>query len=373
MSARHASGPREAAGASANVRSGAEIIEEIPETQVDIPAALDAVDAEADGQPHTAAAWSDVTLQDVFDARTRIMPHLPRTPMLACRTIGDRAGVRLGMKAEVFQRTGSFKARGALNAALLLSPEQRERGMITISAGNHGQGLAFAGSMVGARTVVFMPKTAVRTKVEAIRGYGAETMFSDDMEGVFDVMEAYRAEHDMTFVSPFSDPAIIAGQGVVGLEILEEMPDVENVIVPVGGGGLLSGVALAIKSQRPDVRIVGVEPTGANIVRRSLDSGRPEAAVRIETVADGLSAPFAGELSQAVIQHYVDDVILVSDVEIVAAMRLILARAKVLVEPAGAASTAALLSGRTGARPGSRTVVILSGGNVDSDKLKSLL
>ena len=371
MSATHASEPREAA--SANVRSTAEIIENHPEAQIDISEALDDANVESADQSHTPVSWRDVSLQDVYDARTRIMRHLQRTPLLASRTIGELAGVRLGLKAEVFQRTGSFKARGALNAALLLTPEQRQRGMITISAGNHGQGLAFAGSLVGARTVVFMPKTAVPTKVEAIRGYGAETMFSDTMEGVFDVMETYRAEHDMTFVSPFSDPAIIAGQGVVGLEILEDMPDVENVIVPVGGGGLLSGIALAIKSHRPDVRIVGVEPIGANVVRRSLDSGKPEAAVKIDTIADGLTAPFAGELSQAVISKYVDDVILVSDEEIVASLRLILARTKVLVEPAGAAATAALLSGRTGARPGSHTVVILSGGNVDAGKLKGLL
>lgn len=371
MSATHASGPRGAT--SANVRSSAEIIEDIPEAQVDIPGALDQANVDSDVISQTVASWTDVTLQDVLDARTRLMPHLQRTPLLACRTIGQLSGTRLGMKAEVFQRTGSFKARGALNAALLLTPRQHASGMITISAGNHGQGLAFAGSLVGARTVVFMPKTAVPTKVEAIRGYGAETMFSETMEGVFDVMETYRAEHGMTFVSPFSDPAIIAGQGVVGLEILEDMPDVENVIVPVGGGGLVAGIALAVKSQRPDVRIVGVEPVGANIVRRSLDSGRPEAALKIDTVADGLSAPFAGELSQTIIEHYVDDVILVSDSEIIAALRLILARAKVLVEPAGAAATAGLLSGKTGVRPGSRTVVILSGGNVDGDKLKSLL
>jgi threonine dehydratase len=349
------------------------MIDDIPEAQIDIPGTI-AESSDVSGvEPSTSASWTDVTLQDVLDARTRITPHLHRTPMLTSNTISTLSGTRLGLKAEVFQKTGSFKTRGALNAALQLTPEQRDKGIVTISAGNHGQGLAFAGSMVGARTVVFMPKTAVPTKVEAIRGYGAEPMFSENMEGVFDLMEAYRAEHDMTFVSPFSDSAIIAGQGVVGLEILEDMPDVENVIVPVGGGGLISGIALAIKSQRPDVRIVGVEPYGANIVRRSLDAGRPEAAERIDTVADGLAAPFAGELSQAVIAHYVDDVILVSDDEIIRALQLILDRTKVLVEPAGAAATAGLLSGRTGARPGSRTVVILSGGNVDRDKLKGML
>ena len=363
MSVAHTSGDGGASGA--GFRSGAEIVGDIPEAQVEIPAGE---------EPATGgASWTDVTLQDVLDARVRIMPHLRRTPLLSSATIGRIAGVRLGLKAENFQKTGSFKSRGALNAALQLTPEQREKGLTTISAGNHGQGLAWAGSMVGARTVVFMPKTAVPTKVEAIRGYGAETMFSEDMEGVFDAMEAYRADHGMTFVSPFSDRAIIAGQGVVGLEILEDMPDVENVIVPVGGGGLISGVALAIKSQRPDVRVVGVEPVGCNVVRRSLDAGHPVAAGKIDTVADGLAAPFAGELSQAVIEHYVDDVILVPDEAIVDALRLILGRMKVLVEPAGAAATAGLLSGQTGAQPGSRTVVILSGGNVDPGKLKTLL
>lgn len=320
-----------------------------------------------------AVSWTDVTLQDVFDAQTRIMPHLHRTPMLTSHMLGELAGVELGMKAEVFQKTGSFKPRGALNAALTLSPEQRERGLVTLSAGNHGQGLAFAGSMVGARTVVFMPKTAVPTKVAAIRGYGAETMFSENMEGIFEQMEAYRLGHGMTFVSPFSDPAVIAGQGVVGLEILEDMPDVENIIVAAGGGGLISGIAVAVKSQRPDVRVVGVEPYGANIVRQSLDAGRPLAATRIDTIADGLAAPFAGELSQAIIEHYVDDVILVSDEEIINALRLILTRVKVLVEPSGAAAFAGLLSGKTGVKPGSKTVVILSGGNIDPERLKSIL
>jgi threonine dehydratase len=326
-----------------------------------------------EGGEDRTAAWTDVTLQDVYDARVRVMPHLHRTPLLGSSTLSHMSGTNIGLKAEVFQKTGSFKARGALNAALQLTPDQRERGLVTMSAGNHGQGLAWAGAKVGTRTVVFMPKTAVPTKVEAIRGYGAEAMFSENMEGVFDAMEAYRAEHDMTFVSPFADPAIIAGQGVIGLEILEDMPDVENVIVPVGGGGLISGIALAIKSQRPDIRVVGIEPVGANIVRRSLDAGRPLAAGKIDSVADGLTAPFAAALSQAMIEHYVDDVVLVPDAEIIDALRLILDRCKVLVEPAGAAALAGLLSRQTGAKPGSNTVVILSGGNIDRERLKTLL
>jgi len=371
MSATHASGPRGAT--SANVRSDAEIIEDIPEPPI---ASIEAAEMPAGitgDEPRVPAAWTDVTIQDVYDARTRIAPHLPRTPMLTCRTLSELAGSTLGFKAELFQRTGSFKSRGAMNAALQLTPEQRERGLITISAGNHGQGLAFAASVVGTKAVIFMPKMAVPTKIDAIRGYGAEIHFTESMDDVFERMDEYRLEHDLTFVSPFDDPAIIAGQGTVGLEILEEVPDVENIVVQAGGGGLLSGVSMAVKSLRPDVRIVGVEPRGANKIRKSLDSGKPERTGPIVTIADGLAAPFAGNLTQAMIGHYVDDVVLLEEDEIIHAMRLILERMNVLVEPSGAASLAAVLSGKAGIQPGSRTVVILTGGNVDRAKLKSLL
>ena len=317
--------------------------------------------------------WADVTLDDVHAAQARIMPRLHRTPLLTSHQLNHITGTNLGMKAEVFQKTGSFKARGALNAALLLSPEQRERGLVTLSAGNHGQGLAWAGAQVGTRTVVFMPKTAVPAKVEAIRGYGAEPRFVEDMAYVLDELVPYQQEHGLTFVSPFADPAVIAGQGSVGLEILEDMPDVENIIVAAGGGGLLSGILVAVKSQRPDVRIVGVEPRGASVVRQSLDAGKPVAGIRIDTIADGLAAPFAADLSHSIVEHYVDDVILISDDEILDAMRLILTRAKVLVEPSGAAALAGLLSGKTGAKPGSNTAVILSGGNIDTARLATLL
>jgi threonine dehydratase len=373
MSASHTSGRDGATGT--RHREDADIIAREPSQQIDIEAAAEHLGMEqlADEAALPATSWEDVTLDHVLAARDRIMPHLHRTPMLQSATLSQLTGTALGLKAELFQRTGSFKSRGALNAAMLLTPEQRARGVVTLSAGNHGQGLAFAASKVGTRAVIFMPEGAVPTKVEAIKGYGAETHFSPTMEAIFPLMEAYQREYGLTFISPFSDPAIIAGQGVVGLEILEDVPDVETIVVPVGGGGLLSGIALAVKSQRPDVRIVGVEPEGADVVRRSLESGKPETAIRIDTIADGLTAPFAGELSQSVIQHYVDDVVLVTDDEIINALRLILERVKVLVEPAGAASVAALLSGKAAARQGSRTVAILSGGNIDRAKLKSLL
>jgi len=314
-----------------------------------------------------------VSLADVLAARDRIAAHVHHTPLLGTATLGRLTGTSLALKAENLQRTGSFKARGALNAVLQLSPEQRARGIVTLSAGNHGQGLAYAAAMVGVRCVVFMPSTAVSTKVDAIRGYGAEARFAPSMAEIFAAMEAYRASHGLHFVHPFADPAIIAGQGTVGLEILDDCPEVEAIVVCVGGGGLLAGIALAVKAQRPEVRIVGVEPQGAAAVHRSLAVGRPVTLERIETIADGLAAPFAAALTQAIIERHVDDVVLVGDDEIVTALRLILERTKLLVEPAGAAAVAALLSGKAGLPQGTRSVATLSGGNVDRETLKRLL
>lgn len=347
--------------------------EDYAATVTEAPAETPPMPPAAVQDPAPAVAAADVTLADVRAARERIMPHLHRTPLLGARTLSRMTNADLTLKVESMQRTGSFKARGALNAALLLSPEQKARGVVTLSAGNHGQGLAFAAGMVGTRCVVFMPETAIPTKVDAIRSYGAEARFAPTMEDVFPAMEAYRHEHGMTFVAPFSDPAIIAGQGTVGLEILEDAPDVETVVVPVGGGGLLAGVALTLKALKPEVRVVGVEPEGAAVVSRSLACGELVTLDKIETVADGLAAPFAGPLSQAIIERSVDDVVLVTDDEIIHALRLILERTKLLVEPAGAAAVAALLAGKAAVAHGTKTVAILSGGNVDGATLKALL
>jgi threonine dehydratase len=314
-----------------------------------------------------------VTIDDVRAARERVMPHLHRTPSLNSATLSERTGTDIAIKCETFQRTGSFKARGALNALLQLSDEQKARGVITLSAGNHGQGLAFAAQKVGTRAVVFMPETAVPAKVDAIRGYGAEAMFAPTMETVFAAMEAYKEEHGLTYVAPFSDPDIIAGQGIVGLEILEDVPDVETIVVPAGGGGLLAGILVAVMSQRPDIHIVGVEPTGANIVTRSRAEHRLVTPEKIDTVADGLAAPFAGDVSQPIIDALVDDMVLVEDDEIVMAMRLIIERCKIVVEPAGAAATAALMTGKVSGAKGTRTVSLLSGGNIDLRKLAQFL
>ncbi|MCC6313150.1 MAG: pyridoxal-phosphate dependent enzyme [Thermomicrobiales bacterium] len=324
-------------------------------------------------EANVAQTASPVTLEDIRAAAERIRPYVHRTPLLPSQTLSRMSNTRLALKPENLQRTGSFKARGALNAMLQLSPEQRERGVVTLSAGNHGQGLAFAAGLLGVRCVVFMPETAVPTKVAAIAGYGAETRFTPTMAQAPAAVETYQKAQGLTYVHPFGDPNVIAGQGTIGLELLEDEPDLDAVVVPVGGGGLLAGVATAIKALRPDVRVVGVEPEGAPSVSRSLAAGHPITLDRLDTIADGLAAPFAAPISQALIERNVDDVVLVSDDEIVDALRLILERTKLLVEPSGAAGVAALLSGKTGVAAGAQVAAILSGGNVDRERLKQML
>jgi threonine dehydratase len=314
-----------------------------------------------------------VTLDDVRSAAVRIGPYIHRTPLFDSATLSRLTGTRLGLKAENLQRTGAFKARGALNAVLNLSAEQRERGVITLSAGNHGQGLAYAAKIAGIRCVVFMPENAVPTKVAAVKEYGAEARFAPSMETVFAAMDEYRDAYGLHYVHPFGDSDIIAGQGTVGLEIMEDSPDVDTIAVCVGGGGLLAGIAVAAKELNPAIRIVGVEPEGAPAVTRSLLAGYPVTIEKITTVADGLAAPFAAPTSQRLIERLVDDVVIVTDDEILGAMRVLLERTKLLVEPAGAAATAALLTGKAGVKPGSRVVATLSGGNVDFEKLKRVL
>lgn len=315
----------------------------------------------------------DVTLDDILAARKRIASHIHRTPLIGSATLSRMSSTILELKAENLQRTGSFKARGAINAVLQLTDDQRRRGIVTLSAGNHGQGLAFAAGLVGIRCVVFMPATAVAAKVSAIESYGAETRFAPSMEQVFAAMDAHRQAEGLHFVHPFADPAIIAGQGTVGLEILEDCPEVEAITVCVGGGGLLAGIAVAVKSTRPEVRVVGAEPEGAAAVSRSLAAGKPITLDKVDTVADGLAAPFAAALTQRLIERYADDVVVLSDDEIVFAMRLIIERTKLLVEPADAAAVAALLTGKAALPHGTRTVATLSGGNVDPERLKRLL
>lgn len=313
------------------------------------------------------------TLSDIYAAKIRIAPYLWRTPLFTSGTLSRMTGANLRLKAEHLQRTGSFKTRGAINALFQLPVDARAKGVVTFSAGNHGQALAFAARLAGVRCTVYMAENAVPVKVEAIRGYGAETQFGPTIHESYAAMERFAEETGATFVSPFAGADVMAGQGTVGLEILEDFPEVEQIVVAVGGGGLISGIALAVKAIRPDVRIVGVEPEHSSAVWQSLRAGAPVRIERNETVADGLSAPFTTELPLAIVQRYVDDIVLLTDDEILTAQRLILQRTKQLVEPAGAAATAALLTNKAAVPHGANTVAILSGGNVDLQRLKGML
>ena len=262
---------------------------------------------------------------------------------------------------------------GAVNAVAQLSPEERAAGVVTFSAGNHGQGLAYAAHQFGAACTVFMTESAVPTKVAAIQGYGATTRQFPTIHEAVAEMNRVREQTGAVFVSPFADEAVIAGQATVGLELLEQVEGLEQVVVPIGGGGLLSGITLAIRMLRPDVRIVGVEPEGAPTMTRALEAGHPVTLESVNTFADGLTAPYTGELNLAIVRELVDDVVLVTDDEIATALRLVLDRTKLLIEGAAAAGVAALLTGKAGVETGAVTATVLTGGNIELARLKSLL
>jgi len=307
-----------------------------------------------------------LSLAEIQAAADRIREHVLPTPTASGEAV---AGVGAWLKAENLQRTGSFKVRGAINAVLQLDAEQRRRGVITLSAGNHGQALAYAAQAFGIPCVVVIRDDAQVTKLQAIRRYGAEIVLTP-IGRWQERLEEEQHERDLHLVHPFDDPAVAAGQGTVGLEILEAVPDVRTVIVPVGGGGLIAGIAVAIKQQRSNVRIIGVEPERAPTVSESLAAGHPVSPSRLDTIADGLAAPYTRPFNLTLIQRLVDEVRTVSDEAIIAALTSIVLQAKLVVEPAGAAGVAALASDAAIQRP---VVIVLTGGNVDGIRLGSWL
>jgi threonine dehydratase len=313
-----------------------------------------------------------LTVVDVQAARERIAGRVHHTPLMTATRIGAPLGINLSLKCETFQKTGSFKVRGALNALMALDDAARERGVITVSAGNHAQAVAYASALTGVKSTVVMFEKAPRIKVEASRGYGAEVVLhgANSLESFARARELER-ERGLTFVHPFDDITVAAGAGTVAFEILEAT-EADVLVVSIGGGGLISGVATVARARSPKTRIVGVEPIGAAVIRKSLDSGKPERLDRIDTFADGLTAPMAGELTFPVIQKLVDDVVLVSDDEIRDAMRVLLTSAKLVAEPAGAAAVAAVMQNRVGAKKGDRVVAVLSGGNIDLTRLAEI-
>ena len=323
-----------------------------------------------------------VSMDRIHVARERITGRVHRTPILSSATAAERieaatgariADGRLFVKAEHLQKTGSFKPRAALAKLTSLSPEDRAKGAITLSAGNAAQAYAWAGREEGVAVTVVMPAGAVRSKVDASRGYGAEVILHGDHVGeTLAKVQELVAERGLVLVHPFDDPEVIAGNASSGLEILEDVPEVDVVVVGVGGGGFISGVATAIREQRPEVRVYGVEPEGSDAVSRAIKAGE---VVRINpvSVADGLGAPFAGAWTLPICARYLEDIVLIDDATILAGLRFAAERMKQVLEPAGAAALAAVISGRIPIRAGERVCVVASGGNVEQSRLGEFL
>jgi threonine dehydratase len=326
-------------------------------------------DGKADAMTVVPATTTFVTLEDIRAAAARIAPIARVTPLV---DVSGPAGRPFFLKCESLQPAGAFKIRGAYNMVAQLDPSQRAAGVITYSSGNHGQAMALAARTLGSPAVVVMPTTAPKVKVDGARAFGAEVIFA----GTTSAERRARAEAEasargLTMVPPFDHQWIIAGQGTAGLEILEQRPDVAAVLVPVGGGGLVAGVAAAIKHSRPDVLVIGIEPAGAAKMKTSIDAGHPVTLAKTETVADGLMPVRPGDLTFAHVQKFVDRVITVEEKDIIAAVLWIFANARLVAEPSGAVTTAAVLSGALDAAIGVNgpIVAIVSGGNMGIEKL----
>lgn len=312
------------------------------------------------------------TFDDVRAARERIAPYVHRTPVLTSRQIDERVGCRVFFKCETFQRVGAFKARGAFSRLTLLQPGES---VVAFSSGNHAQAVALAARELGLRATIVMPLDAPASKVAATRGYGARILLYDRVGGESREAIAQKLvdEEGATLVPPFDDDRIIAGQGTLGLELLEDAPDLEVIATPCGGGGLLSGVALAAKGINPAIRLYGVEPEAGNDMQRSLEKGEPVTIPLPRTIADALQTTRPAERTLALVRSLTEGIVTVSDLELRRAMALLASRMKVLVEPGGAAAFAALLHGKLPDVSGRKVGIVLSGGNVDLERFASLV
>lgn len=314
-----------------------------------------------------------ITQNDIDSARGLIRGKLHRTPVVSATALGEMSGTKLFLKCEMLQKTGSFKPRGALNKLAHLTPEEKARGLISASAGNHAQGVAYTARLENVHATIVMPENAPQAKVNAVRGYGAEVISFGTVNTMFDKANEIATERGLTWVHPFDDPYIIAGQSTIGMEILEDVPDVDYVFVQIGGGGLIAGISTAIKLNKPSVKVIGVETSAGMAMHAARAAGK---VVRIsvgDRVADGIGAPFIGELPLEYAQKNVDDLVSVDDDEVINAIKMLLERCKLLVEGAGAAATAAVLANKYSLPPDARVVTMLSGGNIDLTRLKQWL
>jgi threonine dehydratase len=314
-----------------------------------------------------------VTLTSIQTARARIGDAIYVSPCQLSNDLSELTGLPLHLKLENLQRTGSFKERGALNKLLTLSQAERERGVVTASAGNHAQGVAFHAAALGIRCQIVMPLATPQIKVAATRGFGADVVLhGSNYDEACEEALRRRLEEGRTFIHPFDDAEIINGQGTIGLELLEQVPDLEAVVVPIGGGGLISGVACALKETNPRIRVIGVEPEKLPSMLRAREAGAPVTLNAEATVADGIAVRRAGDLTLPLVSRYVDEIVTVDDEEIASAILMLLEHEKTLAEGAGAAALAALLQSKTNLRQ-RRTVVLVSGGNIDVTLLAKII
>jgi len=311
---------------------------------------------------------------DVFEAaHARVAPHIHHTPLLTSRILSELTGLDVRLKAEIFQRGGSYKIRGPLNKLALLTDEQKRRGVVCSSAGNHAQGVALAARIHGIKAVVCMAANATPSKVAATRGYGAEVVLHGTIwdEANEKAKELVR-DRGLTYVHPFDDLELIAGQGTLGLEVVRDWPEVDVVVVPIGGGGLISGVSMAVKNLKPSVKVIGVESSGAPGMRDSVAAGHVVTLDRVDCIIDGLRVKRVGETTFEVVRRFVDEIVTLPDEKMFEAMIWVMERCKLVVEGAAAAPVAALLHGLVNMPPGAKVAAVLSGGNVNLDQLRGL-
>jgi len=314
-----------------------------------------------------------LVLSDFKDARTHVSSHAYHTPLLTSRLLSQRTDFDVRLKAEVFQKGGSYKIRGPLNKLRHLTPAQKTRGVICSSAGNHAQGVALAAAIYGVPAVVVMAQNATKSKIEATQAYGAEVvLYGMIWDEANEKAKQLSEERGLTYVHPFDDFQLIAGQGTLGLEIYEDFPDVEAVVVPIGGGGLISGVSMALKLSNPKIKIIGVESSGAPGMKRSVEAGHVVTLDQVDCIIDGLRVKRVGSNTYQVAKQFVDDIVSLPDSDIFDAMIWIMSHCKLVVEGAAAAPVAALLHNLVKGPKGMKVVAVLTGGNVNLDQLRGL-
>ena len=309
-----------------------------------------------------------LSLATVQEARHRIHGRISKTPLVSSATLSARLGAQVYLKLELFQKTGSFKVRGAFNKALSIPAAERGRGLVAVSGGNHAQAVAYVATQLGLPSIILMPEKTPRNYIDATRGYGAEVVLVENATVAFEKIASYESQ-GWTSIHPFDDPLVMAGQGTVGLEIVEDLSEVTDVVVSIGGGGFIGGVATALKSLRPEARLWGVETEGADAMARALAAGHPVHLDAITSIARTLGAPEVSERTLDMTRKYVESVTVVADREAVAALRFLLERAKVLAEPAASCTLAAAERLRGRFTSNSRLVLVLCGGNVAVDDL----